>query len=99
MREAMCSNIIKKLSQKKIMTTQSQQCHQCSHYKKSYGLCSNSILDVRCELIGTKFAQNIEHRHARGNVQQYYQNLVMERNSDDSKLTTLRLDLYTERTF
>ena len=70
------------------MTTQSQQCHQCSHYKKSYGLCSNSILDVRCELIGTKFAQNIEHRHARGNVQQYYQNLVMERNSDDTEYRT-----------
>ena len=50
-------------------------------------------------MIGTKFTQNIEHRHARGNVQQYYQKLVMERNADDSKLTILGLDLYISPTF
>ena len=50
---------------------------------------SNWFPDVRCELIGTTFAQDIAHRHARGNVQQYYQKLVMERNSDDSSCESI----------
>ena len=64
------------------MTTQNQQ---CSHYKKSYGLCSNSFPSVRCESIATKITQYIENRHARGNVQQYYQKIVTEKDYDDSK--------------